>query len=580
MTAPRAPPFMETTLRFTPQLFGSRPIQLRDKLGKENFWLCSRPSKLQVSRKGHTLDSSAHPLLSVSRPILSRSRRQFSLNSADKLRSDLVNAEPASVIEVVSPRQDDGDSRSSSTDLVDDDVVLLPQAKMFRNRFLNFVRISSVINDAAGAFFKSEIRRRLFVTAALIVVSRIGYYIPLPGFDRRLIPRDYLSFVSGSVDELGDLTAELKLSFFQLGISPQILASILMQVLCHVLPSLIKLRKEGLDGHEKIKRYIWWISLGFATLEAVVVACYSLPYSVYAASSRFKHVMLTSLLLVCGAMTVTWICDTISESGFGQGSSLIICVGILTGYTDTLHKMLSQLSGSAHTWLPYVFGLLGVFTVVTMWAVVVTEGCRKIKLQYYGFKLASAARDDSAITEVEPYVLFNINPSGMQPLLTTTYLLAIPSIIAGILGSPFWEHVKEILNPRSSVGAEPWVYYTIYAFLVFLFNIFDIANLPKEIADYLNKMGARIPNIKPGKATIEYLTKIQASTRFWGGLLLSMLATMSSILDHYLRSINEGFAIGFTSVLIIVGSIIELRRSYQAYNVMPSLSKALRRYGV
>jgi preprotein translocase subunit SecY len=78
--------------------------------------------------------------------------------------------------------------------------------------------------------------------------------------------------------------------------------------------------------------------------------------------------------------------------------------------------------------------------------------------------------------------------------------------------------MKEILNPESTVGAPPWVYYSIYAFFVFLFNIFDIANLPKEIADYLNKMGARIPNIKPGKATIEYLTKIQASTRFWGKL--------------------------------------------------------------
>ncbi|MCI05717.1 preprotein translocase subunit SCY2 chloroplastic-like, partial [Trifolium medium] len=80
------------------------------------------------------------------------------------------------------------------------------------------------------------------------------------------------------------------------------------------------------------------------------------------------------------------------------------------------------------------------------------------------------------------------------------------------------------------------------------------ANLPKEIADYLNKMGARIPNVKPGKATIEYLSKVQASTRFWGGLLLSVLATTSSVLDHYLRRTNAGFAIGFTSVLIIVSA--------------------------
>ncbi|GFY98782.1 SecY protein transport family protein [Actinidia rufa] len=254
--------------------------------------------------------------------------------------------------------------------------------------------------------------------------------------------------------KLGDFSEELKLSLFQLGISPQIAASILMQVLCHVVPSLVKLRKEGLDAQEKIKSYM------------------------------VKHVMVTSFLLVCGAMTMTWICDNITESGFG----------------------------SAAYWLPYILAVLGIFTVVTMSAVVITEGCRKIKLQYYGFKLASAA---------------------------------------SVLGSSFWEHVREILNPDSSLGAKPWVYYSIYAFFVFVFNIFDIANMPKEIADYLNKIGARIPNIKPGKATIEYLTKIQASTRFWGGLLLSFLATTSSILDHYLRHINEGFAIGFTSVLII-----------------------------
>ncbi|KAJ6794309.1 putative preprotein translocase subunit SCY2, chloroplastic isoform X2 [Iris pallida] len=451
----------------------------------------------------------------------------------------------------------------------------------FRNRFLDLARLGSVVGDAAEGFFKSEIRRRLFVTAVLIVVSRVGYFIPLPGFDRRLIPDNYLSFASGSVDELGDFTAELKLSLFQLGISPQIAASILMQVLCHIIPSLVKLRKEGLDGHEKIKSYIWWISLGFAMLEAVIVACFSLQYSIYASSQRFKHVIMTSFLLVLGAMSMTWICDTISESGFGHGSSLIICMGILTGYTETLFKMFSQFSGNVLSWWPYMVAVLGIFTIVTMWAVLVTEGCRKIKLQYYGFKLASATRNGgSPVTEVEPYIPFNINPTGMQPVLTTTYLLAFPSIMASFFASPFWENLKEILNPRTSVGADPWVYYAIYAFFVFLFNIFDIANLPKEISDYMTKMGARIPKVKPGKATIEYLTKIQASTRFWGGLLLSILATSSTLLDHYLRRINEGFSLGFTSILIIVGSIIELRRSYQAYNVMPSLSKVLRRYGV
>ncbi|KAL1210173.1 Preprotein translocase subunit SCY2 [Cardamine amara subsp. amara] len=564
--------------------FPLRPISLSHPsyafVSKRDPFLCSQAFR---SRKCSTVNLN---LLRTReshfrRHLLVKEKKSFSINYSDKLSNDSMSSDEmhtdALDVEIIPT---DSEDISISQNSVVSKTLQDNRPKSFRNRFLDFVRISSVLDSAAERFFKSEIRRRLFVTALLLVLSRVGYFIPLPGFDRRLIPQDYLSFVSGSVEELGDFGAEIKLSLFQLGLSPQIIASIIMQVLCHVLPSLVKLRKEGLDGHEKIKSYIWWLSFLFAIVEALVVAYTSLQYSVFAATSQVKHVMLTASLLVCGAMTMTWLCDTISESGFGHGSSLIICVGILTGYTETLHKMLNQISGSFSNWWPYLLGLVGIFTVVTMFAVVVTEGCRKIKLQYYGFKLASASREGSPITEVEPYIPFNINPAGMQPVLTTTYLLAFPSILASILGSPFLLHVKEILNPESMVGAPPWVYYSIYAFFVFLFNIFDIANLPKEIADYLNKMGARIPNIKPGKATIEYLTKIQASTRFWGGLLLSFLATSSTVLDHYLRSINQGFSIGFTSVLIIVGSIIELRRSYHAYNVMPSLSKALKRYGV
>lgn len=537
-----------------------------------------------LSFKRNAVNRGANHLLLLNRPVLSRDKNKWSVNSSDQLRNDYVNFEQDSVDylnhDIVHQKSASGEDVSIAHG-VNSFVNFKNRPKMFKNRFLDFARLGSLLNNAAESFFKSEIRRRLFMTAVLMVISRVGYFIPLPGFDRRLIPQDYLSFVSGSAaDELGDSASELKMSLFQLGISPQIIASILMQVLCHVVPSFVKLRKEGLDAHEKIKSYIWWLGLGFAIVEALIVSYHSLPYSIYAASFRVKHVLVTSFLLVCGAMTMTWICDTITESGFGQGSSLIICVGILTGYTDTLYKMLTQLWGSSVSWWPYALVVLSVFTLVTMMAVVVTEGCRKVKLQYYGFKLASSAREDSPITEVEPYIPFNINPSGMQPVLTTTYLLAFPSILASVLDSPFWRHVKEMLNPETASGAGPWVYYSIYAFCVFLFNIFDIANLPKEIADYLNKMGARIPNIKPGKATIEYLTRIQASTRFWGGLLLSVLATSSTILDHYLRRVNEGFSIGFTSILILVGSIIELRRSYQAYNVMPSLSKALKRYGV
>jgi hypothetical protein len=105
-----------------------------------------------------------------------------------------------------------------------------PRPKSFKNQFLSLVKLGTTANDAAGAFFKSEVRRRICVTVALLMASRAGYFIPLPGFDRRFMPGNYLGFVSGAVEELGDLVSELKLALFQLGISPYIFASIVMQV--------------------------------------------------------------------------------------------------------------------------------------------------------------------------------------------------------------------------------------------------------------------------------------------------------------------------------------------------------------
>lgn len=138
----------------------------------------------------------------VNRPFLVKARNKFSVNSSDRLQSDYMNVEATAVqplnLEVVPPRLDGGPDVPSSCDNNNHENSH-SNHKMFKNRFLNFVRLSSVLNNAAESFFKSEIRRRLFVTAVLLIMSRVGYFIPLPGFDRRLIPQDYLSFVSGSV---------------------------------------------------------------------------------------------------------------------------------------------------------------------------------------------------------------------------------------------------------------------------------------------------------------------------------------------------------------------------------------------
>lgn len=240
-----------------------------------------------ITFKRNVVNSRGSHLFLLNKPLLSRGNRKWSMNSSDQLRRDYISTEPNTGEplngEIVQLRSTDR-AEIANLQSVNNFDTSHYRPKMFGNRFLNFVRLSSLLNNAAESFFKSEIRRRLFVTAVLILISRIGYFIPLPGFDRRLIPQDYLSFVSGSVgklhestkqlintntlfttfrvfcvfwvcyfkvkvlvelfskvmdvnvlmlftaDELGDSAAELKMSLFQLGISPQIIASIIMQV--------------------------------------------------------------------------------------------------------------------------------------------------------------------------------------------------------------------------------------------------------------------------------------------------------------------------------------------------------------
>ncbi|KAK3001158.1 hypothetical protein RJ639_021754 [Escallonia herrerae] len=189
--------------------------------------LCARAC---VSLKARPSEFSRRHFVLSSRSFCFKADKIFSTCLSNQCRSDnaCIKATSAESLSHELTERDDGSCVNISDDATNYSTLQF-RPKMFKNRFLNFVRLSTVFNTAAESFFKSEIRRRLFVTAFLIVISRIGYFIPLPGFDRRLIPENYLSFVSGSVDELGDFAPELKLSLFQLGISPQIAASILMQ---------------------------------------------------------------------------------------------------------------------------------------------------------------------------------------------------------------------------------------------------------------------------------------------------------------------------------------------------------------
>ncbi|KAK9182933.1 hypothetical protein WN944_026081 [Citrus x changshan-huyou] len=204
---------MEATLlsshHFTPQLFTTTPVKLGGgHVLSDNRFCHPLCTKTFVSVRLSLLDSKRRQVPLLIRPFLSRANKWYSVYSSDQLRSDYMNVEASSALsvnlEAVPPRLDDEVDNQGSRDVTDNES-FRSKPKMYKNRFLNFIRLSSVLNNAAESFFKSEIRRRLFVTAILIVISRIGYFVPLPGFDRRLMPQDYLSFVLGYRKEVGAL---------------------------------------------------------------------------------------------------------------------------------------------------------------------------------------------------------------------------------------------------------------------------------------------------------------------------------------------------------------------------------------
>ncbi|KAI5061015.1 hypothetical protein GOP47_0023520 [Adiantum capillus-veneris] len=423
--------------------------------------------------------------------------------------------------------------------------------KRFKNRFLLLAKLGTTIRKKLESFFKSEIRQRALVTVLMLIAVRAGHFIPLPGYDRRFMPGDYLSYPSGAGEGVADLGSEMRLSLFQLGIGPYMGASIIMQVLCYIVPQLIRLRKEGSEGIKRIKQYTERLAFAIAVVQAFIISMQSMPYSVYTAESRLKYLVTSVSLMSLGAVVINWICNQITESGFGQGPSLFICVNILTGYADSLYKVISGLIYGGGNWGPNVFALFGFSLCFTVCAVLTSAGQRRVKLQYYHFGLAPTAGAGRLTTEVEPYIPFIINPTGMQPLLATTILMSLPGFFARIYNNKFWISLKDAVTPGSS---NPLSYYLITVSFIFLFNILDLGNIPVEVNQYLMKIGARIPGVKPGQQTIEYLTKVQASTRFWGGFWLSLLVIASTLVDNQFRHLHHGDSIGFTSMLIIVSA--------------------------
>ncbi|MEO0535058.1 MAG: preprotein translocase subunit SecY [Cyanobacteria bacterium P01_A01_bin.123] len=403
------------------------------------------------------------------------------------------------------------------------------------------------------------LRSRLLVTVGLLVLVRLGVFIPVPGIDRAAftsyLQTNSMGGVLGFVDIFvgGGLSA---LGIFALGILPFINASIILQLLTAALPALEDLQKnEGEAGRRKLSQITRYVALGWAILQSTLLSSFLLMQ--FAETPGPAFVVETVLALTAGSMFVMWVGELITERGVGNGASLLIFLNIVS----TLPRSLGQTIELAQTSdnrgvVGGVVILLLVFLAMIVGIVFVQEGTRRIPI-------ISARRQvgRKLYLEKSNYLPLRLNQGGVMPIIFASAVLVIPISLTQYISNPtFAQFVSRYFSPTSLL------YVGLYLVLILFFSYFYASLIvnPEDMSRNLKKMGASIPGIRPGKATSEYIGKVLNRLTFIGAIFLGLVAVIPSAVESLTR-IQTFRGLGATSLLILVGVAIDTAKQIQTY---------------
>ncbi|MEL6248115.1 MAG: preprotein translocase subunit SecY [Cyanobacteria bacterium J06626_23] len=404
------------------------------------------------------------------------------------------------------------------------------------------------------------LRSRLLLTVGLLVLVRLGMYIPVPGINGDAFRQQVQSggvlgfldiFVGGGLSLLG---------IFALGILPYINASIIMQLLTAAIPQLEDLQKnEGEAGRRKISQITRYVALGWAILQSTLLSSFLLMP--FANTPGPAFVAETAITLTAGSMFVMWVGELITERGVGNGASLLIFLNIVSSLPRLLNNAVNvaQTSESRQEVLSIVIiGL--VYLAMIVGIVFVQEGMRRIPI-------VSARRQvgRKLYLEKSNYLPLRLNQGGVMPIIFASAMLVLPLQVAPYLASRFAG--PGTLNLIESYLSPGTLTYNILYLAMILFFSYFYASLvvnPEDMSRNLKKMGASIPGIRPGKATSDYIGKVLNRLTFIGAIFLGLVAVVPSVVESQLRvTVFQG--LGATSLLILVGVAIDTAKQIQTY---------------
>ena len=413
-------------------------------------------------------------------------------------------------------------------------------------------------NMSWGAFGKAtELRSRILFTIGLLVVYRLGTFIPVPGIDAGAL-RNFMEQAQtgiGGILSMFTGGALSRMGIFALGIMPYISASIIVQLMASMYEPLKQLKKEGEQGRKKINQYTRYFTVILATFQAYALAA-SLESGNLASDPGMFFRVACVITLVGGTMFLMWLGEQITARGIGNGVSLIIFVGIIAEIPAHTAQFLSQgRSGAISPWV--IVGVLAMVVVLLAFVVFLERSLRKIHIQYPRRQVGMKVYDGGS-----SHLPIKVNPAGVIPAIFASALLLLPTTLATFSGGSTNIVLSTIL---AYFGPGQPLYLLFFTGMIVFFTYFytrEVAFKTDEVAENLKNQNGFVPGIRPGKKTAEYLDYVVTRILVLGSAYLALVALLPEIVRNQL---SIPFYFGGTSVLIIVSVGMDTIQQIQSH---------------
>ncbi len=416
-----------------------------------------------------------------------------------------------------------------------------------------------------------ELRKRIGFTLGLLIIVRLGAHVPVPGINVDAISEAFKQY-SNTLFGLYDLFsggAFQKATLFALGIMPYISASIIIQLMGVVVPYFQRLQKEGDEGRKKITQITRYGTVLISALQAYGIAVFLQSIDpvmvagqemnvVHTGFSGFRFIAVVSL--VTGTIFIMWLGEQITERGIGNGISLIIMVGIVARIPMMILTEIDLIQNDLRGPLTEVV-LMGIMVVIVGFVVLITQGTRKIPVQY-----AKRVVGRKVYGGQSTHIPMRVNTAGVMPIIFAQSIMFLPTTIATFFsGSSFFDGINRLFS------FDHWFYWLVFGILIIFFTYFytAIAFNPQEVADNMKKHGGFIPGIRPGKKTSEFIDNILTRVTLPGSFFLAFVAVFPFILMQTM-DVNYSLAsfFGGTSLLIIVGVALDTLQQIESHLLM------------